>query len=75
MLGGLFDIRLSANRHLSDQIFKLVLDPKIALVHNHNRNHTKGEDQRFLAKNVHPLIKNLSLNHDSYTCRATGGEA
>jgi hypothetical protein len=73
MTGGLFDVNNSIDRNLSAEIFERIIDPTIAVAYNLNRTSRRGEDQHFLAKHVYPLIRNVSMYHDSFRCNETGG--
>jgi hypothetical protein len=73
MMGGLFDINSTANRDLSAKIYQKVIDPAIAELYNKNKANGKGEDQHFLAEHVYSSIRNVSIYHDSYKCKETGG--
>ncbi len=57
------------NRDLAKEIFRKMIDTKIAGNYHKNGTQTKrGPDQFFLNDHVYPLIKSESIIHDSYCC-------
>ena len=57
------------NRILAKEIFRKIIDTKIAGKYHKNGTETKrGPDQFFLNDHVYPILKSQSIIHDSYCC-------
>ena len=66
ILGGMWGFYNERNRSLAKEIFRKMIDTKIA-----GKYHKKApiqKDQLFLSDYVSPLIKSQSIIHDSYFC-------
>ena len=72
ILGGMWGFYNLRDRNLSNFIFSLFANPKIAETYNKNYTNPKGFDQYFLKDKVYKLIKFKSIIHDSYHCNKSG---
>lgn len=73
MLAGMWGLKTYKNRSLARKIFNDILNVYNSSIEN--RDIPKGVDQDFLKHHVYSLIKNNSLNHDSFTCAIFDGTA
>jgi hypothetical protein len=69
ILGGMWGIRMSLNRNMSNKIYNLVVDKSIGQKYNKNGKSPKGNDQLFLSDKVYKFFVNQATIHDSYSCK------
>ncbi|CAF0746412.1 unnamed protein product [Brachionus calyciflorus] len=68
ILGGMWGFKNSEYRRLGREIFKLIIDKKIAKKYNKNGKSRKDYDQLFLENYFYNRIYNISTIHDSFYC-------
>lgn len=73
VLGGTWCFRTKKNISTSFQILKLILSKASYRKLRNKTTDLKWEDQNILQKYVWPLIKNDSIQHDSYYCKLYPG--
>lgn len=73
VLGGTWCFRTKKNISTSFQILKLILSKASYRKLRNKTTDLKWEDQNILKKYVWPLIKNDSIQHDSYYCKLYPG--
>lgn len=73
VLGGTWCFRTKKNISMSSQILKLILSKASYRKRRNKTTDLKWEDQNILQKYVWPLIKNDSIQHDSYHCKLYPG--
>jgi hypothetical protein len=57
------------NRKIARHIYNLIINKNIANQYNKNKNQ-HFSDQLFLRDYVYPVIKEISIIHDSYLCKS-----
>lgn len=67
ILAGMWGLYKSKNEYLSNKIYKFLVNKTNALYYK-KLTDIKWSDQYFLAEKVYPLIRNISIIHDSYLC-------
>lgn len=55
------------NRKVARKIYESLIDKRISMAYK--KNNEFGQDQLFPIKFIHPLIVNMTLQHDSYFCK------
>jgi hypothetical protein len=65
----MWGFKSNSNRNLANTIFYTILNKNIAVRYNHNKQSPKGADQSFLSDHVYKHLKQISIIHDSFSCK------